>query len=91
MKEKKFTIRFSNKAYHSFKRILQEWQHRVEEAISSLAQSPFYGKKMWGKFQAKRHLRVWPYRIIYEVKEKENLIYILNIAQRRSIGYKCFF
>ncbi|MCG2690056.1 type II toxin-antitoxin system RelE/ParE family toxin [Candidatus Parcubacteria bacterium] len=90
MKEKQFKIRFSSKARHSLKRIPQEWQKRIEEAIVSLQKSPFYGKKMWGKFQKKRRLKLWPYRIVYEVNEKNCLIYVLSIAQRGSIGYKCW-
>ena len=87
MNPRKFQIKFSGKARHSLKRIPFEWQARIESAIDCLIQGPFYGRKMWGQLQNKRWLKLWPYRIVYEVDEKKHIVYILNIGQRGSIGY----
>lgn len=82
MRSEKFQIKFSAKARCSLKRIPFERRIRIENAIECLMQSPFYGRKMWKNFQNKRRLKLWPYRIVYEVDEKNRIIFILNIAQR---------
>jgi len=84
---KKFQVKLSNRARHNLKMIPSPWQARIIEAIDIISQNPFLYKKMWGKLADKRRMRLWPYRVVYEVDEKHGVVYILNIGQRGSIGY----
>ncbi|MFH0739877.1 MAG: type II toxin-antitoxin system RelE/ParE family toxin [bacterium] len=85
--QKRFQINLSSRARHNLKRIPMPWQARIVEAIDAISQNPFLGIKMWGELDNKRKVRIWPYRILYEVNEKQAVIYILNIGHRGSIGY----
>ena len=55
------------------------------EAIDLLANNPFIGEKLWGKLQGKRKIRIHPYRIVYEIHEKQKLIAIINVGHRQGI------
>ncbi|MBI2035921.1 MAG: type II toxin-antitoxin system RelE/ParE family toxin [Candidatus Liptonbacteria bacterium] len=56
---------------------------RVRRTLSLIEQSPSVGKKLEGKFKLFHSYQVWPYRIIYKIKEK-NLI-VIKIGHRQSV------
>lgn len=60
-------------------------QTKRTKLIKSLRQidSPNIGKKLKGEFEGKCSLRVWPYRIIYEVYQ--NSIVIKSIKHRQGV------
>lgn len=64
------------------------WSERIEKAINVLKLDPFYGEKMTGKLKNKRKIRVWPYRIIYEVDKPAKIIKILEVGHRGGMAYK---
>jgi len=78
-----------NTAKKNLKKIPFLWRDRIEKAIDVLKNSPFYGEKMEGELKDRRKIRIWPYRIIYRLFEKEKIIYVERIDHRGSIGYKC--
>lgn len=63
------------------------WLERIEKVINMLEVEPFYGKKMTGQLADCRKIRIWPYRIIYRISEKEGLIKILEIEHRGNVSY----
>lgn len=83
--QKRFQINLSSRARHNLKKIPMPWQARIVEAIDAMSQDPFLGAKMWGELGNKRKVRIWPYRILYEVDEKQAFIYILNIGHRQGV------
>jgi len=60
---------------------------RVKKAISSLASSPYVGKKLRGRYAGKYSLRIWPYRIIYTIKRQRLIIEVIEV-EHRSRAYK---
>ena len=56
-------------------------------ALDALEEDPFIGKKLSGEFQGIRSFRVWPYRILYEIKKKELFVFVIRIAHRQG-AYK---
>jgi len=63
------------------------WREKIERAIDILERDPFYGEKMKGKLKERRKIKIWPYRIIYRVLEKEKIIFIESVRHRGS-AYK---
>jgi len=53
-------------------------------ALIRLSQDPFVGKKLDGEFEGYWSVRVWPYRIIYSVFERELIVYILAVKHRKD-------
>ncbi|PIP24030.1 MAG: type II toxin-antitoxin system mRNA interferase toxin, RelE/StbE family [Candidatus Nealsonbacteria bacterium CG23_combo_of_CG06-09_8_20_14_all_38_19] len=61
------------------------WRERMAKAIDLLPENPFMGEKLWGKLQGKRKIRIYPYRIIYEVDKKKQRIIIFEAGHRQGI------
>jgi addiction module RelE/StbE family toxin len=61
------------------------WKERIIKAIDLLPQNPFMGEKLWGKLKGKRKIRIYPYRIIYEIIDKNRIILIVEAGHRQGI------
>ena len=57
---------------------------RIREAILGLPHTWMHGKKLEGEYAGARVIRVWPYRIIYEVRKRKLLIVVLRVADRKD-------
>ena len=80
--------RISKPAKKSLAKVPIGWRRRIIEAAEGLEGHPFYGVKMYGKWQGKRKIIIWPYRIFYVVDKRERVVKILKIRHRGSTGYK---
>lgn len=60
---------------------------RIKQTIDRLVLEPYLGDKMQGKYGNQRKIRVWPYRIIYMILEKERVIKIMEVERRGSVSY----
>mgnify|MGYP001607999122 CR=1 FL=1 len=83
--EKRFFVFIPNSVRRSIKKIPFPWQQRLLRAISVLETDHFYGEKLTGKLEGKRKIRVWPYRIIYEIDFKKKIIIIVEAGHRQGI------
>lgn len=62
-------------------------QKKVKKKLLSLEINPLAGKKLSGELSLYRSLRIWPYRIIYTLNEKEKRVEISDIEHRQG-AYK---
>ena len=60
-------------------------QLRMEVALLHLQSDPYCGKKLEGKYKNCYSLRVWPYRVIYEIIRKKLVILIIDIGHRQGV------
>lgn len=60
-------------------------QTKVSKKINSLQFDPFIGKKLGGELKDYRSVRAWPYRVIYEINQKEERIDIHKISHRQGV------
>ncbi len=58
---------------------------KIHEKIIKLQNNPHLGKPLTYDLTGKRSLRIDPYRIIYEIKENENKIILLEIGHRKKV------
>lgn len=80
-----FKVLMRGQAQKNLLKIPKPWQVRIIEAVDGLVTDPFTGEKLWGEMRGKYKIRVWPYRIIYEVLPKEKLVYVLRIDHRQGV------
>lgn len=59
-------------------------EKRIRDAKIKLEQNPIVGKKLTGKLEGQYSLRVWPYRIVYFVNQKNDVI-ITDIRHRKDV------
>ncbi len=55
------------------------------EAIDRLQHSPSAGSALKGEFDGLRRLRVGAYRIVYEWRQRELMIFVVRIGHRREV------
>lgn len=57
---------------------------KIKKKLFVLEKEPLLGKKLSGELTKLRSLRVWPYRIIYLINEKNKTIFIVSILHRKE-------
>ena len=83
----KYQVILRKKARKNLKRIDKRYRERILVALVELGKNPYLGKPLNGDLEGKFSLRVWPYRIIYEVFKKKLVVYIISVAYRQG-AYK---
>lgn len=58
---------------------------RVMMAIYGLGMDPYIGKKLDGEFKGLWTLRVWPFRIIYEIQKGKLIVLVLKVGHRKDV------
>lgn len=58
---------------------------RVLAAIDGLRDDPNAGKALQGQLAGLRSLRVWPYRIIYQLHKRVVTITVVAVGHRRDV------
>jgi len=61
--------------------------NRVDLGLQKILINPFSGKKLIGKLQGTYSIRVWPFRILYEIKKRKLIIIVVKVAHRKN-AYK---
>lgn len=84
----KYFVYTPKKSIKSAKKIPQPWQKRILDALTILETNPFLGEQMHADLADRRKIVIWPYRIVYRVKESEGIIEILEIEHRQNTSYK---
>lgn len=83
-----YSIRFHNKAVKQLKKIPRKTQINIMKVIEQLKTVPKpRGSKLKGE-EAVYRVRCGDYRIIYDVVDKDVIIFILRIGHRREIYKK---
>jgi len=84
-----YVIKFTQHAARSFRKLPREIQTRISPAIESLKDNPRPpgSEKLKGTDDAYR-IRVGDYRVLYEVKDAELVVYIIEAGHRREIYRK---
>ena len=63
----------------------ERYKKRIMRTIFALADSPRLGKRLEGSLQDFYSVRVWPYRIVYKIYQKDLVILIVEIAHRQGV------
>ena len=87
-----YTIYIAPAAEKSFKRLSKSVQQRLANAIRKLVEKPCPDgcEKLKGTKREWWRLRVGDYRIIYEIREKELILLVVKIGDRKDV-YRALF
>jgi len=80
-----YKIIIPKKVIKQIERIPLVYRQKIRKTIAFLSQDPFLGKKLEGELKNNRSIRIWPYRIIYQVYKKEVIILILSVSHRQGV------
>ena len=62
-------------------------QAKIKKKLIALERNPYIGKKLSGELSELHSLRAWPYRILYDINDKQKRIEVHKIAHRQE-AYK---
>ncbi len=81
-----YQIKISDKARHLLKKLSDDLKEKMIAAIETLAVQPRPNgcKKLKG-YQDTYRIRIGNYRIVYQIKDKELLVLVLNLGKRDNI------
>ncbi len=77
----------SKDALRQYKRLPKTEQAKIRKKLHSLEQDSHSGKKLTGELRGIYSLKVWPYRILYDINETERRVEVHKIAHRQG-AYK---
>lgn len=80
-----YKVRLAKQAEKEFVKIDHKGQLRISTALLTIQENPFVGKKLQGKYSGLWSHRVWPYRIIYEIRRNELIVVVLKIGHRQGV------
>jgi mRNA interferase RelE/StbE len=80
-----YRVVLATKATKDLKKLDRRYQKRIKSALRFLQLQPLGGKKLSGQHEGRYALRVWPYRIIYELNKKEEIVLIIRIGHRQGV------
>lgn len=82
-----YQIYIAKKTKKGLDKISSNYQKKITDSILLLSKNPFLGKKLKGNLEGYYSLKIWPYRLIYQVDKKNKIVLILKIAHRQK-AYK---
>ena len=77
----------SKDARKHFEHFPKSEQSKIKKKLLTLIENPTSGKKLSGELGDLRSLRVWPYRIIYQINVDKGLVEVSDIIHRQG-AYK---
>ncbi len=80
-----YNIKLYPKAEKQLSKLIAKDRIRILKSLIGLRNKPYLGKKLKGDFAGFYSIKVWPYRIIYIIKNKKCLIVVIKIGQREGI------
>lgn len=83
-----YVVRIKPSAEKEIKKLAKKDYYRILSAIVAISSDPFSGKKLEGEYQSCYSLRIWPYRIIYQIYQKELLVIIIALATGKGYTKK---
>jgi mRNA interferase RelE/StbE len=79
-----YTLALRQSARKELDRLEDGAQRRIGLVFESLKANPFQGKELKGDLRGFRSVRVWPYRIIYEIRKHELIVFVVEISHRKD-------
>ena len=80
-----YRLELAKKAQKDIQKLDDNVKIRIYKCFSILSHNPFAGKKLKGNLKNQFSIRVWPYRIIYEIYHSALLILIIRVGHRQGI------
>ena len=80
-----YKIIFSKKAFNFFKKLDKQIQERIAKKIEELKENPHLGIPLVGNLAGLWKLRTGDYRVVYQIKNNEMVLLLLDIGHRKNI------
>lgn len=80
-----YQVLLTKAAQKNLEKVDVRYKKRIYLALIELSANPYIGKRLEGQLHDFYSLRVWPYRIIYQVINKELIVFVVQIKHRQGV------
>ena len=80
-----YRIKLTAEAKKELKQIKKLHQEALAEAIDEITENPYVGKPLTRELTRRFSYKIGPFRIIYRINEKDNIIHVLTAGHRTTI------
>lgn len=80
-----FVVIIKKRAQKQLRKISRTDHQKIIRALRDLEVNPYTGKKLEGEQLGRWSVRVWPYRIIYSIKNSILTVEVLAIGHRKDV------
>lgn len=78
-------LEYSNRAQKNLQKLPISKARIILKKIELLQANPCLGKKLGGKFSGCHSMRVWPYRVIYQINKWQKAVIIITVEHRQGV------
>jgi len=82
-----FRVEVKNSVKKELRKVNKGHKWRMNNAFRALGYNPYVGKALEGDLAGKYCVRVWPYRILYEIHKNELVVFVVSVKHRQN-AYK---
>lgn len=80
-----YRVVIPRKVQKDLNRLDEQHRKRITTALLLLSDNPYAGKRLEGKRKEEWSYKIWPYRIIYQIRHSELVILVIRIGHRQGI------
>jgi mRNA interferase RelE/StbE len=80
-----YAVHLKRSAAKQVEKLPEKDRLRVLSALAGLQEDPRRGTKLQGQLAGLYSLRVWPYRIIYEISQEQITVTVVTVGHRKSV------
>lgn len=80
-----FLLKLDPRAEKQLNKIPSPYNERIKITFTTIANNPYIGKKLKGEYEGSYTVRVWPYRIIYDIYKHELWVVVVKIKYRGGV------
>lgn len=66
-------------------KIDKRYRERIIAALALIERNPYAGKKLEGERKGQWTYHLWPYRVIYEIREDILVVLVVAIGHRQGV------
>lgn len=80
-----YRVYLASRAEKDIKKLTSRVKEEIRGILRVLADNPYKGTTLLGKYKGLRRYRVGDFRIVYELNKKRKALTIIKIGHRRDI------
>lgn len=78
-------VKLSKKVEKQLDKLPFSKRRKITDKLVLLSNDSYLGKKLGGKFSSCRSMRIWPYRVIYQINNWQKIIYVITVEHRQGV------
>jgi len=80
-----YEVILQNSAERNLKRLDSQIQKRITDKLFELKENPHLGIPLTGHLSGLRKLRIGDYRVVYQIRNLELVVLVINIGHRKNV------